>query len=134
MLEKLHGEGRAKAISLRNYSPGHIDEMKRDSTLWAPHVNQIKASLVCPYISSPTKVRAPALHVSTPVPSRFSPQLPTRCCPTKQSQPRPCRLSLLTFLLLRCYLAVTAIFVSLVLHFPSLLLYSAVTPHNCYPP
>ena len=41
-LEKLHGEGRARAIGVSNYRPQHIDEMKEYATVWPPHVNQIE--------------------------------------------------------------------------------------------
>lgn len=43
-LEKLHAEGRAKAIGVSNYRPDHIEEMKEYATVWPPHVNQIEVS------------------------------------------------------------------------------------------
>ena len=44
-LEKLHDEGRVKAIGVSNYGVGHIEEMKSYSKIWPPHVNQIEVSL-----------------------------------------------------------------------------------------
>ena len=41
-LEKLHGDGKAKAIGVSNYKPEHIEEMREYATIWPPHVNQIQ--------------------------------------------------------------------------------------------
>lgn len=46
-LEKLHAEGRAKAIGVSNYGVQHIEEMKKYAQVWPPHVNQIE---VCPFL------------------------------------------------------------------------------------
>lgn len=42
VLEKVYGEGRAKAIGVSNYRPQHIDEMKEYANIWPPHVNQVE--------------------------------------------------------------------------------------------
>ncbi|KAG5963606.1 hypothetical protein E4U58_003510 [Claviceps cyperi] len=47
VLEKLHGEGRAKAIGVSNYRPQHVDEMKEYAKIWPPHVNQIELHPWC---------------------------------------------------------------------------------------
>lgn len=41
-LEKLHSEGRAKAIGVSNFSIGNIEEMKEYATVWPPHANQLE--------------------------------------------------------------------------------------------
>lgn len=43
-LEKLHAEGRARAIGVSNYQPQHLEEMKGYATIWPPAVNQILVS------------------------------------------------------------------------------------------
>jgi len=40
-LEKLHKEGKARAIGVSNYQPEHLEEMKEYATIWPPAVNQI---------------------------------------------------------------------------------------------
>ncbi|KAI1777296.1 aldo/keto reductase [Hypoxylon cercidicola] len=40
-LEKLHEEGRIRAIGVSNYQPEHLEEMKGYATVWPPAVNQI---------------------------------------------------------------------------------------------
>jgi diketogulonate reductase-like aldo/keto reductase len=50
-LEKLHEEGKAKAIGVSNYRPEHIEEMKGYASVWPPAVNQI---LVCASLDSQT--------------------------------------------------------------------------------
>ncbi|KAH8196927.1 hypothetical protein TruAng_008913 [Truncatella angustata] len=40
-LEKLHEEGKARAIGVSNYQPEHLEEMKTYATVWPPAVNQI---------------------------------------------------------------------------------------------
>ena len=40
-LEKLHGEGKARAIGVSNYQPQHLEEMKEYASIWPPAVNQI---------------------------------------------------------------------------------------------
>jgi diketogulonate reductase-like aldo/keto reductase len=44
-LEKLHGEGKAKAIGVSNYGVQHIEEMKAYAQVWPPQVNQIEVCL-----------------------------------------------------------------------------------------
>lgn len=41
-LEKLHREGRAKAIGVSNFSIDNIEEMKKYATVWPPHANQLE--------------------------------------------------------------------------------------------
>ena len=41
-LEKLHEEGKARAIGVSNYGIGHIEEMKSYAKVWPPVVNQIE--------------------------------------------------------------------------------------------
>lgn len=55
-LEKLHEEGRAKAIGVSNYKPEHIEQMKEYATVWPPAVNQI---LVCRAPPSPPSPPSP---------------------------------------------------------------------------
>ena len=43
-LERLHDEGRARAIGVSNFGVGHIEEMKSYAKVWPPHVNQIEVS------------------------------------------------------------------------------------------
>lgn len=45
-LEKLHEEGKAKAIGVSNFGIGHIRELKEYAKTWPPHVNQIEVSTV----------------------------------------------------------------------------------------
>jgi diketogulonate reductase-like aldo/keto reductase len=40
-LEKLHEEGRARAIGVSNFAPEHIEEMRTYASVWPPAVNQI---------------------------------------------------------------------------------------------
>lgn len=51
-LEKLHAEGRAKAIGVSNYPIDCIEEMKEYATVWPPHANQIEVCLVPLYYLS----------------------------------------------------------------------------------
>lgn len=44
VLERLHADGKAKAIGVSNYSPKHIEEMKQYAKVWPPMVNQIEVS------------------------------------------------------------------------------------------
>lgn len=44
-LERLHKEGRARAIGVSNFRKHHIEEMKEYATVWPPHVNQIEVSI-----------------------------------------------------------------------------------------
>ena len=41
-LEKLHAEGRVKAIGVSNFGIGHIEEMKQYARVWPPQVNQLE--------------------------------------------------------------------------------------------
>lgn len=43
-LERLHAEGRARAIGVSNYLPEHLEELKGYATIWPPAVNQILVS------------------------------------------------------------------------------------------
>lgn len=52
VLERLHTEGKAKAIGVSNYSPKHIEEMKRYAQVWPPMVNQIEVCCFPPKVSS----------------------------------------------------------------------------------
>ncbi len=63
-LEKLHAEGRAKAIGVSNYGVQHIEEMKKYAQVWPPHVNQIE---VCPFLFFVLCVNAICEKVSTEV-------------------------------------------------------------------
>jgi diketogulonate reductase-like aldo/keto reductase len=45
-LEKLHGEGKARAIGVSNYLPEYLEEMKEYATIWPPAVNQILVSIL----------------------------------------------------------------------------------------
>jgi diketogulonate reductase-like aldo/keto reductase len=45
-LEKLHEEGKARAIGVSNYQPEHLEEMKEYATIWPPAVNQILVSTI----------------------------------------------------------------------------------------
>jgi diketogulonate reductase-like aldo/keto reductase len=45
-LERLHKEGKAKAIGVSNYLPEHLEEMKKYATIWPPAVNQILVSII----------------------------------------------------------------------------------------
>ncbi|KAI5245163.1 aldo-keto reductase [Aureobasidium subglaciale] len=41
-LERLHKEGKAKAIGVSNFGKGQIEELKSFAQVWPPHVNQIE--------------------------------------------------------------------------------------------
>ncbi|KAH6682347.1 NADP-dependent oxidoreductase domain-containing protein [Plectosphaerella plurivora] len=41
-LERLHAEGRARAIGVSNFGIGHINRLKEFATVWPPHVNQLE--------------------------------------------------------------------------------------------
>ena len=41
-LERLHKEGKAKAIGVSNFGKGQIEELKTFAKVWSPHVNQIE--------------------------------------------------------------------------------------------
>jgi diketogulonate reductase-like aldo/keto reductase len=41
-LEKLHSEGRARAIGVSNFEIEHLEEMKQYATVWPPAVNQLQ--------------------------------------------------------------------------------------------
>ena len=41
-LERLHKEGKAKAIGVSNFGKGQIEELKQFAKVWPPHVNQIE--------------------------------------------------------------------------------------------
>jgi diketogulonate reductase-like aldo/keto reductase len=41
-LEKLHAEGRARAIGVSNFEIEHLEEMKQYATIWPPSVNQLQ--------------------------------------------------------------------------------------------
>jgi diketogulonate reductase-like aldo/keto reductase len=43
-LEKLHQDGKAKAIGVSNYLPEYLEELKEYATIWPPSVNQILVS------------------------------------------------------------------------------------------
>jgi diketogulonate reductase-like aldo/keto reductase len=45
-LEKLHEEGKARAIGVSNYQPEHLEEMKEYARIWPPAVNQILVSSI----------------------------------------------------------------------------------------
>lgn len=40
-LERLHEEGRARAIGVSNFAPEHLEEMRAYASVWPPAVNQI---------------------------------------------------------------------------------------------
>lgn len=40
-LERLHDEGRARAIGVSNFAPEHLEEMSTYASVWPPAVNQI---------------------------------------------------------------------------------------------
>lgn len=42
VLERVHKEGKAKAIGVSNFRPQHLEEMKEYAEIWPPHVNQIE--------------------------------------------------------------------------------------------
>jgi len=44
-LERLHDEGRVKAVGVSNYGVSHVEEMKSYAKVWPPHVNQLEVSL-----------------------------------------------------------------------------------------
>jgi hypothetical protein len=44
-LEKLHDEGKARAIGVSNYQPEHLEEMREYARIWPPAVNQILVSI-----------------------------------------------------------------------------------------
>ncbi|KAH7328481.1 putative aldo-keto reductase [Stachybotrys elegans] len=46
-LEKLHAEGKARAIGVSNFHVCHIEEMKEYARIWPPHVNQIELHPWC---------------------------------------------------------------------------------------
>ncbi|KAL6869371.1 hypothetical protein ACO1O0_000696 [Amphichorda felina] len=52
-LEKLHSQGRARAIGVSNFGIQHIKEMKAHASIWPPHVNQIEVRATVPWGSSP---------------------------------------------------------------------------------
>lgn len=41
-LERLHSEGKAKAIGVSNFRVQHLEEMKEYARIWPPHVNQLE--------------------------------------------------------------------------------------------
>ncbi|KAL9009732.1 MAG: hypothetical protein Q9173_005262, partial [Seirophora scorigena] len=41
-LERLHAEGKARAIGVSNFGKGHVEEMKAWAKVWPPTVNQIE--------------------------------------------------------------------------------------------
>lgn len=43
-LERLHSEGRARAIGVSNFEVEHIEEMKEYAKIWPPAVNQLQVS------------------------------------------------------------------------------------------
>jgi diketogulonate reductase-like aldo/keto reductase len=45
-LEKLHEEGKARAIGVSNYQPQHLEEMREYAKIWPPAVNQILVSRI----------------------------------------------------------------------------------------
>lgn len=45
-LEKLHEDGKAKAIGVSNYQVEHLEEMKGYAKIWPPAVNQILVSSI----------------------------------------------------------------------------------------
>lgn len=45
-LERLHDEGRVKAVGVSNYGVSHIEEMKSYAKVWPPHVNQLEVSFL----------------------------------------------------------------------------------------
>lgn len=44
VLERLHREGRARAIGTSNFGVGQIEELRGVGEVWPPHVNQIEVS------------------------------------------------------------------------------------------
>lgn len=48
-LERLHAEGKARAIGVSNFGIGHIEEMRtwESTTVWPPHANQIELHPFC---------------------------------------------------------------------------------------
>lgn len=43
-LERLHEQGRARAIGVSNFGIKHIEELRQFAKVWPPHVNQIEVS------------------------------------------------------------------------------------------
>ncbi|KAM4060163.1 aldo/keto reductase family protein [Hirsutella rhossiliensis] len=46
-LERLHDEGKAKAIGVSNFRIQHLEEMKEYARVWPPHVNQLELHPWC---------------------------------------------------------------------------------------
>ncbi|KAL8647834.1 MAG: hypothetical protein Q9210_005323 [Variospora velana] len=46
-LERLHAEGKARAIGVSNFGKGHMEEMKAFATVWPPAANQIELHPWC---------------------------------------------------------------------------------------
>ncbi|XXH02864.1 hypothetical protein Hte_009252 [Hypoxylon texense] len=72
-LERLHAEGRARAIGVSNYQPEHLEEMKGYATVWPPAVNQIlvsAASLATGIMAGPHRI--PCLPVRFQLNGRYS--------------------------------------------------------------
>ncbi|KJZ74065.1 hypothetical protein HIM_06514 [Hirsutella minnesotensis 3608] len=47
VLERLHKEGKAKAIGVSNFRVQHLEEMKEYAKIWPPHVNQLELHPWC---------------------------------------------------------------------------------------
>lgn len=41
-LERLHADGRARAIGVSNFGIGHIERLRDFASVWPPHVNQLE--------------------------------------------------------------------------------------------
>ena len=41
-LERLHKEGKAKAIGVSNFNKSHLERLKEYATVWPPAVNQLE--------------------------------------------------------------------------------------------
>ncbi|POR37968.1 Putative oxidoreductase C2F3.05c [Tolypocladium paradoxum] len=46
-LERLHAQGKAKAIGVSNFRVQHLEEMKEYACVWPPHVNQLELHPWC---------------------------------------------------------------------------------------
>lgn len=74
-LERLHDEGKAKAIGVSNFRIQHLEEMREYARIWPPHVNQLEVlSLHCRGLDVRAD-REPAAPSLVPAP-RTRPVLP----------------------------------------------------------
>ena len=59
-LERLHAEGRVRAIGVSNYRVDHLEEMKEYATVWPPHVNQIEVCIPVDTVQTVHRARCDA--------------------------------------------------------------------------